>query len=218
MTENADAAAGGSLIRVGLTPPPNAIGHVTNPNQGCFDDKEGDDSVDFVFYETLIDQLKAELCYDQNRVFAVGDSSGAWLANELGCKYGGTTGPYAIRGIASHNGGLPTNPAYTPTCSGKPTAGIWAWRDPGATNALDSNKYAVDHAMQVNGCQATSLESAQFTNFPIDASSPGSVCTRILGCPEEYPLVVCKLPNGILSDDRFVNPAFATFISGFNTP
>ena len=36
------------VVRVGLTPAPNSIGHGTNENQGCFDDKEGDDSVDWV--------------------------------------------------------------------------------------------------------------------------------------------------------------------------
>ncbi len=44
-----------TVIRVGLTPPPDTIGHATNPNQGCYDDKEGDDSVDWVLYEGLYD-------------------------------------------------------------------------------------------------------------------------------------------------------------------
>ena len=35
-----DVGLGGSVIRVGLTPPPNSVGHGTNENQGCFDDKK----------------------------------------------------------------------------------------------------------------------------------------------------------------------------------
>lgn len=67
------------VIRVGLTPPPSSIGHATNPDQSCFDDREGDDSVDFVFYETLYDELNETLCFDRNLVHAVGDASGGLL-------------------------------------------------------------------------------------------------------------------------------------------
>ncbi len=114
-----------TVIRVGLTPPPNAIGHATNPNQGCFDDKEGDSSVDWVFYENLYDKLASTICFDKNRVFASGNSSGAWFSNELGCKYAGDpTRP--VRGIMPNTGGLPTTPApQVTTCSSKPMAGMW---------------------------------------------------------------------------------------------
>jgi hypothetical protein len=203
---------------VGLTPPPNDIGHATNPGQGCFDDKEGDDSVDFVFYEALIDQLKGELCYDENRVFAVGDSSGAWLANELGCKYAGNTEGYAIRGVAAHAGGLPTEPQYTPTCSDKPMAGIWAWRNPDNTAPFSLYDYAVNRAMQINGCQAANLASAPSVPYPIGPNADATVCKQITGCPAQYPIVTCILPQGILTDDRFANPAFATFVQSFAAP
>ena len=43
---------GSSAIRVGIAPSQQAaVHHATNPGQGCFDDKEGDDSVDWPFYE-----------------------------------------------------------------------------------------------------------------------------------------------------------------------
>ena len=45
----------GTVIRVGLTPPPDEINHVEALDQGCFDDKEGDDSVEWPFYEAVMD-------------------------------------------------------------------------------------------------------------------------------------------------------------------
>jgi len=104
-----------TVIRVGLSP--SAYWqqyHATNPGQHCFDDKEGDDSVDWVFYEDLYDLFDTTLCFDRDRVFAGGNSSGAWLANELGCKYAGDA-KHPIRGVLVNQGGLPTDPKYVPT-------------------------------------------------------------------------------------------------------
>ncbi len=209
-----DAGVNGTVIRVGLTPPPNSVGHGTNENQGCFDDKEGDDSVDFVFYETLLDKLKTQLCYDENRVFAAGNSTGAWLANELLCKYGGDTRGYAIRGVLANQGGLPTDPKWKPTCTTTPVAGTWVYEIGDTTDAFPTSKYAITWAMQVNGCQDFSVDTAQLEDFPIGAAQPSSTCKRILGCPkpELYPLIVCALAGTAHgSHDAIINPAFAAF-------
>jgi predicted esterase len=207
----------GTVIRVGLTPPPASIGHGTNPGEGCFDDKEGEDSVDLVFYETLIDKLKNELCYDENRVFASGSSSGAWLANELGCKYAGNTEGYAIRGVLANGGGLPTQPQYLPTCSKLPQAGLWLWETGDPSGPFISNKFAVARAMSVNGCAGTDYDAAKASgmleNFPIGNGKPDATCQRILGCMPQHPLVVCELPGSShVSHDDVVNSAFATFL------
>jgi hypothetical protein len=218
LTENMDTGSPyNAVIRVGLTPPPDDIGHATHPNQGCFDDQEGDDSVDFVFYETLIDQLETEICYDQNRAFAVGNSSGARLANELACKYAGDTRGYALSGVAAHEGGLPTDASAAPTCSGKPFAGIWACVESGATDS-SSYRYAISHTMQTNGCDAPDFDFAQLVPYSIDSSFGVSSCNRILGCPEQYPLVVCQFTSMRATDDGLVNPTFATFIQSLAKP
>ena len=221
--DNTDVGVGvgvnGTVIRVGLTPPPSSIGHGTNPNQGCFDDKEGDDSVDFVFYETLIDKLKTELCYDENRVFVSGNSSGAWIANELGCKYAGNTEGYAIRGVAVSTGGLPNQPQWSPTCTQKPMAGMWIWEVGDLGDAFSSDKFAVARAMKVNGCTTTDYDAAFYQHmvedFPIGGGNLDTTCKRILGCAPQFPVVVCALPGAPQgSHNEVANPGFATFISG----
>jgi plastocyanin len=215
-----------TVIRVGLTPPPTDIGHGISPCQGCFDDHEGDDSVDWVFYESLYDQLAGKLCFDKNRVFASGTGhycGGSWLANELGCKYAGDpTRP--VRGVLTNNGGLPTDPRFVPTCTTKPMAGIWVFDSGIGLGDVSYYKVAIARAMQVNGCTlGTGFDDASLEDFPIGAPAtaalPDSTCQRIKGCPDLTPLVVCALPsNQISGNDNLVNPGFSTFIKLFENP
>jgi poly(3-hydroxybutyrate) depolymerase len=204
-----------TAIRVGLTPGPNSLGHGVYPEQSCFDSHEGDDSIDFVFYETLFDRLSAELCFDKTRVFASGDSIGGSLANELGCKYAGDA-LRPIRGVLVNTGGLPTQPAYAPSCVNQPLAGMWVHETGDLTTPFSGNKVAIDRAMKVNGCNiGTSYDTAQFQNYPIGGGNADSTCQKIKGCPDLYPLVVCALPgNQHGSHSAVVNPGFATFVTG----
>jgi poly(3-hydroxybutyrate) depolymerase len=209
------ANANNTVIRVGLTPPPNTIGHATNPCQGCFDDKEGDDSVDWVFYEKVWDKLAGQLCFDKNRVFASGNSSGAWFSNEVGCKYAGDP-VHPIRGIMPNTGGLPANPAWEPTCTNKPMAGMWVGETMDPENDFSNNEFGISRAMVVNKCAQTTFASAVYANFPIGGGNADTVCKKIQNCPDLYPLVVCLIPgNQHAGHDNITNPGFGTFLSLF---
>jgi hypothetical protein len=207
-----------NMIRVGVSPGPNDLGHGTNPEQGCFDDKEGDDSIDWPFYEKLYDKLNVELCFDRNRVFASGNSSGAWFANELGCKYAGDA-LRPIRGVMTHRGGLPTEQKYLPTCSTAPLAGMWVHEVTDATSPFDATKVALDRAMSLGGCPAGQVyDTSQFEDFLIQGYGY-PVCKRIVGCDPLTPLVVCPLPgNGRSGHDDLANPGFSEFVKAFEAP
>jgi hypothetical protein len=210
---------GSTVIRVGVSPSAQIQAfHATNPGQGCFDDKEGDDSVDWVLYEALYDKLASQICFDRNRVFAGGNSSGAWFSNELGCKYAGdATRP--VRGIMPNTGGLPTDPKYVPTCTTKPMSGFWSHEVNDGTNPFMGNIVAMNRALTVNGCTPAGVTygTAMFDPFPISATDSTS-CKKYRGCPAEYPLVVCPLPgNQHASHDNVVNPGWDTFIKLFLT-
>jgi predicted esterase len=214
-----DESADNRVIRIGLRPSAEIQAvHATNPNQGCFDDKEGDDSVDFVFYEDLYDLLETQLCFDRNRVFAGGNSSGAWLANELGCKYAGDS-QRPIRGILPNGGGLPDQPQFMPTCSDKPMAGFWVFEVADTTHPFEPNHYAINHAMSANGCPMfATYDTADFENYPVDGLAENT-CQTISNCDPFNPLVVCKLPGtGNNSHDEVVNPGAATFLQSFLAP
>ena len=208
--------ANNTVIRVGLTPPPNAINHATNPGQGCFDDKEGDDSVDWVFYENLYDKLAGQLCFDRNRVFSTGNSSGAWFSNELGCKYAGDpTRP--VRGVMPNTGGLPDDPKYVPTCTSKPMAGMWVGETMDMDNPFAGNVVAINRAIAVNGCTGGDWPASPTVDYPVTGKN--MVCKQLTGCPVLYPLVVCLIAGtSHASHDDIANPGFSKFLQFFSTP
>ncbi len=209
--------AGNTVIRIGLTPGPNSLGHGTNENQGCFDDKEGDDSIDWPFYEALYDELNEELCFDRHRVFGSGNSSGSWFANELACKYAGDP-VRPIRGVMTQTGGLPPEPQYRPTCTSSGMAGFWIYETgDGSQAGLYAERSAIERAMSLNGCNAAGIATAQFESFAIDDTPSDTRCRRMLDCDPLYPIVTCPLPgNGHGSYDAVANPGFTTFLKLFS--
>lgn len=206
-----------NIIRVGVRPSSSGeiqASHGTNPNQGCFDDKEGDDSVDFVLYEALYDLLETQLCFDRNRVFFGGNSSGAWWSNEHGCHYAGDeTRP--VRGILPNTGGLPDQDAFKPTCTDAGMAGMWTHEIGDTTNPFSGNIYAINRAMTVNGCpQGQTYDTAQF-----EMGVPHAACKTMMGCDPLFPIVVCPLNgNGHGSHEDVVDPAGGLFLNSFLAP
>lgn len=210
---NATSGPNGSMIRVGISPPPSSIGHATNPGQGCFDDHEGDDSVDWTLYERLYDALNQELCFDRHRVFVGGLRSGATFANELACKYAGDA-LRPVRAELADGGIMPVESEFLPTCSQAPLAGMWVHGVNDVTIPFDNAKRAILRAMQLDHCTAADYDSAELENFPVGYGIPDDTCRRILGCDPVYPLVVCPLPYAVRgSNDFVVNPGFAAFAS-----
>jgi hypothetical protein len=208
----------GTAIRVGLSPPPIAIGHATNPGQGSFDDAEGDDSVEWPFLENLYDLLARRFCFDRNRVFAAGSQRGGIFATEIACKYAGDpTRP--VRAALSNSGGL-IQPMFVPTCTTNPTAGMWVNQIGNGTRPFTFSMAAITRAMAVNRCTiGTGYADAQFENFPIGGMNPDTTCQKVKGCPELYPLVVCALPgNDSSGNEAVANPGFSTFIKLFSAP
>jgi poly(3-hydroxybutyrate) depolymerase len=206
-----------AMIRVGVSP--SAMWqafHATNPNQGCFDDKEGDDSVDWPFYEKLYDLLATQVCFDRNRVFAGGNSSGAWFSNELGCKYAGDP-MRPVRGIMPNTGGLPTDTRYVPTCTNNKMAGFWSHEINDGTNPFSGNIVAMNRALKVNGCLAGGVQ-VTYENAMFDPFTGGPAeCKRYRNCPEITPMIVCPLPGGGHgSHDNVVNPGWPAFIGLFS--
>ncbi len=212
-----DASFLNTVIRVGLQPS-RIEAHGTNPDQGCFDDKEGDDSMDWVFYELLYDKLNAQLSFDRNRVFSAGNSSGSWFSNELGCKYAGDA-LRPVRGVLPNTGGLPTDPAFVPTCTNAGMAGMWVHEVDETTNFFAGNVVAIDRAMKVNKCTQQNYASAEFEDFPVPGAQPANPCKRIKNCDPLFPLVVCALPGANHdSHTQVVLPGFPKFIGLFSMP
>ena len=61
---------------------------------------------DLLFFDTMVTDLSAALCVNQTRVFALGFSRGAYMANHLGCARAGK-----VKAIAAADGGFPDSAA-----------------------------------------------------------------------------------------------------------
>lgn len=204
------------VIRVGVSPGPASTGHATNPGQACFDDREGDDSIDWEFYERLYDRLSDELCFDRQRVFVSGDSSGGALANELGCKYAGDP-VRPVRAVLANSAPFPAEPQALPTCSQAPIAGMWVHETKDTEVPFEGAKRAVSRAMNLSHCPGGDYDHAQFQNFPIGGGEPDETCQLIVGCDELYPLVMCALPFITQApNNAVVEPGWAKFIQLFS--
>jgi hypothetical protein len=118
---------------------------------GCFQaGKQGTaDSPDGPYFDQMLAEVEAHYCIDKGKVFAAGTSSGAWMANFLGCTRGNV-----IRGIAADSGGLQHDHG---TCTG----GAAAMEFPGDTTSAVVNGFDIgvgparDLFIMLNGCSTT---------------------------------------------------------------
>ena len=99
-------------------------------------------------------------------------------------------------------------------------AGMWVAKTNDQEHPFSETKVAISRAMHVNGCSiGTSYDDAVLENFAIGGNQPDSTCQRIVGCAEQYPLVVCELQRDAQqSNDDVTEPGFSTFIKLFSKP
>jgi polyhydroxybutyrate depolymerase len=126
------------------------------------------DGNDDEFIDALLIELGLKNCIDMARVFAAGQSNGAFFVNELGCKR-----PDAFRAIAPAAGGGPT---------GGCTKGVSAMVVHGTadtTVSIDKGQFSRDYWLRANGCAGAS-------SGPAD----GLPCVRYSGCAK--PVLWCE--------------------------
>ncbi|HEY0711200.1 MAG TPA: hypothetical protein VGF45_00880, partial [Polyangia bacterium] len=170
------AAGTEGVIQIGLNPEPGVW--LTE----CFDDKKTD-SIEYQFLETLLDIANKKLCFDQNRVYMTGHSSGGWLSNQMGCTYGSKL----IRAIAPSSGGLATGVGVEPRCTDLPTPGIWSHNE---NDNPRGTEIAITRALRVNRCQGG------FADSPRAPWMGEQFCQQFTTCPAQFPIVYCHPPTG----------------------
>lgn len=140
---------------------------------------------DVKFVETLVDTLAQRHGIDRTRVFAIGYSSGGFLANVLACQRSGL-----LRAISSNAGGAPYKQALLfangfPKCPGQaPVAAIalHGERDFGVT--IDSGRFSAEYWAYVNGCDTGAMETTGYEE-----------CHAYRGCPRGKDVVFCAVPG-----------------------
>jgi polyhydroxybutyrate depolymerase len=144
---------------------------------------------DLPYFDALVADLGEKYCIDDNRVFAAGQSNGAFFVNALGCYR-----PEVIRAIASVAGGGPPG-----QCKGSvPAMIVHGTAD--TTVTIDKGMFSRDYWLAANGC-------ADAASMP-DEITP---CVRYSGCAE--PVLWCEHPGGHPWPD-FAGAAIRQFLFG----
>lgn len=145
--------------------------------------------VDFPYFDAMLVDLAEKYCVDLDRVFAAGQSNGAFFVHALGCYR-----PEALRGIAAVAGGGPPG-----ACTPSTLATMMVHGTADTTVPIESGAFARDYWRAANGCgDATS---------PIDPAP----CIAYEGCAE--PVVWCEHPGGHPWPD-FAGEAIRAFFLG----
>jgi len=153
-------------------------------------------SADITFFDAMVADTKARFCADESRFFAVGYSSGSWLANQLTCIRSSV-----LRGAASVTGGE----SASGTCTG-PVSRIFIHDMDDTTNVIAGSIKARDRQLTQNGCDKTMQPVA------IDPSP----CVNYPGCPAAYPVEWCATSGQMHNrQDSWAPAAFWNFFKKF---
>jgi poly(3-hydroxybutyrate) depolymerase len=207
-------AAGGTeqAIYVAIDNPPNPV------YMDCYDNNDGPRSEDWEAFDLFMSFVDEHYCADLDKVYVVGYSTGATLANQWGCYFAGTPSPprkfaprYHVRGQVALWG---YEPPDQPPCGG-PVAGLWmhGTQSSGVSPETDVRPSLV-RVGRANGCDTTVDNPG--TSAPWhgnDTTLSRGLCQQLTRCPADHPVVFCRpdiaLQNGWYTE--FSIPAITTF-------
>jgi len=148
---------------------------------------------DIPYIDAMVADVKARFCANTSAFFAVGYSSGSWLASQLGCMRSDV-----FRGLATVTGGLPP----VSNCKDTPIAQMFVHDVDDNDNLIEWNEPARDRLLALNGCDMPP------SSTPVDPSP----CVSYQGCEPGYPVVWCATSGqGHARQDGLVVPAFWNF-------
>ena len=160
----------------------------------CFDNGDGTpNSPELLYFDQILEEVSANFCVDQARVFVGGFSSGSWVSHLIGCARAGT-GPGKVRAQVTATGEWP-NP---PPCTG-PIASILAHDMNDPANPFSAGKVARDHILQTNHCNQQTVPYSFDGVTPATSSSGNCAitstgcqpCVEYQGCMAGYPVIWC---------------------------
>ncbi len=133
----------------------------------------------------VVDEIAGRFPIDRRRVFAVGYSSGGFIANVIACQ----DSPL-LRAISSSAGGAPYKQAIVwpngyPRCpSQTPVATLALHGEDDHEVTLDSGRFSAEYWAYVNGCKTEEMESTGY-----------SECRAYQGCPPGKAVAFCSVPS-----------------------
>jgi polyhydroxybutyrate depolymerase len=158
---------------------------------GCWQDTAS--GADVPYLDAIMEDVQAKLCVDTRAWFAVGYSSGSWLANTLSCHRGDK-----FRGIATVSGG---EPGEIKDCKGQ-HGRIYLHDSTDNSNRLDSDLPSRARMLKTNHC-GPAMDTSAFDPAP---------CVEYQGCDPDYPVVWCQTSGeGHNRQDMLARTAFWNF-------
>ncbi len=153
----------------------------------CFTD-DASDTPDLPYFDAVLAELDARYCFDRDKVFVSGFSSGAWETYMLSCARGGV-----IRAVGTQAGGLRKE---RPPCSNAPVAAFLTagTHDDNPITNIDKagfnsgSEAARDVILKTNGCATKDTVPYVTSDAPADWN-----CVRYTSCPVEYPVIWCAI-------------------------
>jgi poly(3-hydroxybutyrate) depolymerase len=136
-----------------------------------------DENDDVLFMDAIIKWLETKVCYDKARVFASGQSSGAYFSHRFACDRGAV-----VRAVATNSGGERAERALD--CK----IPISAWLSNGASDNpghVRGTQRARDVWLKLAGCSMTGA-----------MPTTPSPCVAYPGCRDGYAVHYCQHPGG----------------------
>lgn len=160
------------------------------------------ESVDLPFFDAMLGAMKENACIDENRIFGVGYSSGAWLITIMACKRADT---FRAVGTVAGADWVHMNGLGPPSCSEGNVAQMYiSDTDDTGSNRWENHVSAQDRLVEANGCTPES-------ETPIDPSP----CVRFQDCGD-FPVQRCRTSgSGHGRQDGYAPGAFWSFFSEF---
>jgi poly(3-hydroxybutyrate) depolymerase len=156
----------------------------------CWDTKAS--GPDVAFFDAMVLDVKKRFCTDEHRFFAVGYSSGSWLANQLTC----------IRADVLRGAGTVTGGESASGQCGGPVARIFIHDEGDNDNQISGSVKARDRQLTQNMCDKSATPQA------VDPSP----CKLYQGCAAGYPVEWCQTTGqGHNRQDSLAGPAFWNF-------
>ena len=155
------------------------------------------DTADLPFVDAMLEAVKTRFCADTDRFFAVGYSSGSWLAYRLSCIRADV-----FRGIGTVAGG---EPGGLGQCGG-PVARMFFNDVDDQDNVVAGALPGRNRMIEQNQCDDPSQGD------PVDPTP----CVSYRGCAEGYPVVWCETSGHGHSRRDDMAPVFWSFFQGLD--
>jgi poly(3-hydroxybutyrate) depolymerase len=154
---------------------------------------------DVAFFQPFYDQITANFCIDEARVFAAGESSGGDFSSILGCEHADkirAIGPCATKNVSQY----PLD-ATTRECAGQVTAVIIHGENDNVVGPENGPKTR-DFYTALNHCGTSSM--------PVEGYSDTlSNCVMYQDCDDGYPVYWCQHTDPNYGNTNHGWPAFA---------